>query len=578
MNGALSRSSLFTLGLLGTACSVPHIVDHDAGAGDADAAQVAMPDASIRACSELPCDADPTASCTDTPLGPACQCPPHYTGNGMGPLGCTPRLVSADVGNGALLPPGSDELWWFRLRPRFPITVTLPDRLCDLRATGVERVGSEDLTVTFEAYAPSLVTFTVSRGGAQSTRGLTGMRLPQVEGFAVPLSDLRSELYAATVDLDEQHGYRVFGHPDFWCASGQAFEPHTSCGAVRIDRKFPQIDSNSISGSNGENGDEFGAALSAGRWLAVGAPGEDGCSRVDSGNGCGDSGAAYIFDFQGVETAYLKASDAAAGARFGASLFADESLELVVVGAPNANQRSAGGGVVVSGAGAAYVFERVGGEWREVALLAAPTPTPEAQFGYSVGALANTILVGAPGEDAAYVYRKKAGLWAFDAQLQSDQGGSEFGTAVFVTSADGVTEALIGAPRAASSTVKSGAVHAFLSASGPWTRSREIHSGDRAEGDAFGAALAASPSGIVVIGAPGRDEGRGAFCYLEAHDEGSAAAATCVAADAEWGRGMGRSVAIREDFGALVGFEPRLDALDDSQQPQGGRIGAIQFR
>jgi len=59
--------------------------------------------------------------------------------------------------------------------------------------------------------------------------------------------------------------------------------------------------------------------------------------------------------------------------------------------------------------GAAYVFEESGGVWLQTAKLPNPTPTVNDQFGASVAATTNVIVIGAPQDDigaidAGYVY------------------------------------------------------------------------------------------------------------------------------------------------------------------------------
>jgi hypothetical protein len=83
----------------------------------------------------------------------------------------------------------------------------------------------------------------------------------------------------------------------------------------------------------------------------------------------------------------LVAADAAANEFFGESVAI--SGETVVVGAPF-DFRAAG-----FQQGAAYVFVRSGEVWRQHQLLAADA-APNDQFGFSVGIIRETIVVGAP--------------------------------------------------------------------------------------------------------------------------------------------------------------------------------------
>jgi FG-GAP repeat protein len=94
------------------------------------------------------------------------------------------------------------------------------------------------------------------------------------------------------------------------------------------------------------------------------------------------------------------------GQLFGFSLSA--LADLIVVGAPGDR----------NGTGAAYVFERRGGAWNQTAKLAASDAAPQRRFGNSVAATRNSIVVGAltnahgthPG--AAYVFERRGSAWS----------------------------------------------------------------------------------------------------------------------------------------------------------------------
>ncbi len=121
----------------------------------------------------------------------------------------------------------------------------------------------------------------------------------------------------------------------------------------------------------------------------------------DSDNGAG-AGAAYVYARVGdgwTEAAKLLASDGAAGDRFGRSVAIDG--DYVVVGAPNNGKHG-------DEAGAAYVFFHGSDGWHQIARLpptgpvvAAATSRPSAldHFGWSVAISGSHILVGAPGDD-----------------------------------------------------------------------------------------------------------------------------------------------------------------------------------
>jgi len=126
------------------------------------------------------------------------------------------------------------------------------------------------------------------------------------------------------------------------------------------------------------------------------------------------SGAAYVFeprDNQWTETARLVASDAVMGEWFGSAVAA--SKDIVVVGAP----------LAAKGTGAAYVFERRAGAWTETAKLEASDKAPSRSFGNTVAVSERTVVVGnsmdAGGANpgAAYVFERRGGSWTEVAKL-----------------------------------------------------------------------------------------------------------------------------------------------------------------
>ena len=150
----------------------------------------------------------------------------------------------------------------------------------------------------------------------------------------------------------------------------------------------------------------------SGDTVVVGAPSEaskatgvNGNQRDDSAI---DSGAAYVFvrtQSNWSQQAYLKASNAEGGDRFGVSV--SVSGNTVVVGAAREESNAKG----VNGnqsdnsadrAGAAYVFKRTGTTWKQQAYLKASNTDPRDQFGVAVAIWANTVVAGAQNEDSGF--------------------------------------------------------------------------------------------------------------------------------------------------------------------------------
>ena len=120
--------------------------------------------------------------------------------------------------------------------------------------------------------------------------------------------------------------------------------------------------------------------------------------------------------------------------------------DLMVVGASSANS----GG---SGRGQAYVFQRSGGSWSQIAILKASDQADSDEFGMSVAISGNTVDVGARHEDsssagvdgdqlddslqsagAAYVFVRNGTTWTQQAYLKASNtdAGDNFGRSVAV--------------------------------------------------------------------------------------------------------------------------------------------------
>ena len=248
--------------------------------------------------------------------------------------------------------------------------------------------------------------------------------------------------------------------------------------------------------SNAEAYDNFGSSVAvAGDVAVVGARDESGPE-----NGVSYAGAAYVFERRAdgtwVETAILRASDAASADAFGGAVSISE-------------------GVIVVGAyikGAAYVFERgAGGAWAQTAILRATNATTSNFFGLSVGVSGGVAVVGAYAESdnsgAAYVFERGAGgAWTQTARLRASNAdsGDRFGQAVAVSG----TSVVVGAWREAGPTNgsnQSGAAYVFdRGAGGAWTETAILRASNSETEDYFGISVAISRN-VAVVGAFGED-------------------------------------------------------------------------
>ncbi|MEX1024525.1 MAG: FG-GAP repeat protein [Planctomycetota bacterium] len=160
--------------------------------------------------------------------------------------------------------------------------------------------------------------------------------------------------------------------------------------------------------------------------------------------------------------------------RFGSAL--DVSGAIAVVGAPSS--------FVPSDPGAAYVFERDGLLWVEVAKLTPPDGASADRFGTSVAVHGSTVVVGAPLDDdggmssgSAYVFTATGGAWSFARKLTAPDAaaGAVFGTAVAIQS----DTIIVGAPRAPLNPGH-GAAYVFVGSGANWSLQAQLAASDTA--------------------------------------------------------------------------------------------------
>ena len=153
-----------------------------------------------------------------------------------------------------------------------------------------------------------------------------------------------------------------------------------------------------VTASDAAAGDFFGSTVAiSGDTAMVGALLND-----DAGS---NSGSAYIFrqDEGGTdnwgEVKKLTAAAAAAGDIFGSTVAI--SGDIAIVGASDTDEAG-------SASGSAYIFGRNEGgtdNWGEVKKLTASAAASAARFGRAVGISGDTVVVGANGDESAYIYQ-----------------------------------------------------------------------------------------------------------------------------------------------------------------------------
>jgi trimeric autotransporter adhesin len=300
--------------------------------------------------------------------------------------------------------------------------------------------------------------------------------------------------------------------------------------------------------SNVGEDDIFGvkvALSSNGTTLAVSAMNEDSSATGVNGNSADnnaqDSGAVYVFVRPGsgsawVQQAYIKASNTDAGDFFGLSLALSADGSTLAVGAPgeassatgvNGNQANDD----APGAGAVYVYVRLGSVWSQEAYIKASNTDPHDVFGFAVSLSGNglTLAVGAhgessgspghdpldnsaPGAGAAYVYRRISSVWTQVAYLKASnpEAFDRFG-AVLDLSNDGLTLAVaakgecsratgVNGDQSDDSAFMAGAVYVYANFMGAiWLQQAYIKASNTEAKDRFGTSVALSGDGATLV-------------------------------------------------------------------------------
>jgi choice-of-anchor B domain-containing protein len=228
----------------------------------------------------------------------------------------------------------------------------------------------------------------------------------------------------------------------------------------------------------------------------------------------------------------------------------------VIVGEPNSVRRP----------GTAYVYATDGEAWMETGRLTAADGTDGDRFGHSIAVSADRMMVGAPvaddGQGAAYVFERASGSWKQVARLSAPDGAVGFGISValdggraLVATEDGdllsmagVVEGFVGP---AAREIDASAVHAFdLGGDGSWSHAGILSPGGDAAGIGFGHSMAIA-NGTAYIGAAKHKSLAGAVFVFEATEDGWNLASEVSGKSP--GAGFGYSVTMTEAGQLLVG-------------------------
>ena len=208
--------------------------------------------------------------------------------------------------------------------------------------------------------------------------------------------------------------------------------------------------------------DSFGTHIAISEdTVVIGAPGDDSDGSSETDNSSLDSGAVFVFINNGnnwSQQAFIKASNSGDDDGFGTSVAV--SGDTLVVGAPREDADGSSENDDSSmNSGAVYVFTRNGTSWTQQAYLKSSNLGTLDGFGSSVAIDGDTLLVGAVGEDG-------------DGNLETDDSVSG-----------------------------SGAVYAFTRTGTTWTQQTYIKASNPGAGDNFGHNVSMDAD-TAIVGAP----------------------------------------------------------------------------
>ncbi len=233
-----------------------------------------------------------------------------------------------------------------------------------------------------------------------------------------------------------------------------------------------------------------GAAMDDfGNWVAMGDSWAVVSARFADVGGLVDAGAVYVFRNGAsgwAQTAKLTAFDAHAGDEFGHGAAIDQ--DRIVVGALYGDAPG------TADCGAAYVYKFNGAGWALEQKLTPADPTPGKGFGICVAMRDDTIVVGAPYDGnagvaggAAYVFQRFGTSWVQIAKVlpfdSDDHVGINFGELVAISG----DRFIANAPRLThTGRTQAGAAYIFHKSGSSWVQERRLISNAPQDGEWFG--------------------------------------------------------------------------------------------
>jgi hypothetical protein len=243
--------------------------------------------------------------------------------------------------------------------------------------------------------------------------------------------------------------------------------------------------------------DEFGMAVALSlRWAVVGSTGADFEPSAADEDKYDNTGSATVFERKHGNwnrAATLKPPESWPDAEFGTTVVATD--DLIVVGAPLADPSGNGS---LFGSGLVVSFKHDGQNWQQEPVLHGLGEAEERLFGAALAMDGRTLLVGAYGTDQVFSHTRSAQGWSEPVAIASPApAGSGFGYSVALHD----PWAFVGAPfdggAGGAQSEAQGAVYVFHRDGDAWTPQGALERYAFGSNDLFGAALAAQ-NGLVV--------------------------------------------------------------------------------
>lgn len=288
----------------------------------------------------------------------------------------------------------------------------------------------------------------------------------------------------------------------------------SSAIAFELDvQSWPRSETQLLKAADEAQYDEFGSSVSLsadGLTMAVGAMYDD--------DPMVNAGSVYVFEYENsvfVQKTKLTIGNATAEDLFGSVVKISGDGNTIFVSA-------LGEDTIASNAGAVYVFVRSGNSWTQQSMLTAADADVDASFGFSLDCShdGNRVIIGIDQSGiigAAYIFHRTGSTWSQQAKIVPSDGANDdqFGYAVAM-SYDG-TKAAISSPKHNSS-MRGAVYYLTYSVADGWVNRFKLTppSGGSYNNCFFGEGLnASSDFSYMVVGAPGKDTGKGeALLYV----------------------------------------------------------------